>query len=585
MLPLENGANSSFVNRFLNKQVPIEQLVQPIETQVMAATPHRHRDIPIPPELYNHAGEPRRNAVGIDLDNPQVVKSLLTAMGDTLTGNQVGGPIVGGELRQSSEISPLAITSPYDRSKTVGHVSPASEQDIEQALTLAQSAQSTWDLLGGEHRAHLLDRIADVMEQQHPALMALISAEAGKTIGDALSEVREAVGFCRYYALQARRHFSRPMMLAGPTGEQNQLSLHGRGVFFCISPWNFPLAIFTGQVTAALAAGNTVIAKPAESTSLVATFATKLFHQAGVPVNALQLVTGNGSEIGKRILTNPDISGVAFTGSTTTAHIIQQSLASRPGPIVPLIAETGGQNVMVADSTALAEQLVDDVIQSAFLSAGQRCSALRVLYLQEETADSILTMLTDALQTYQLGDPTQLSTDIGPVIDEQAQQKLLSHIKKMTVEHRLVGKAELSEQHKKGCFVPPHIFEIDTLQQLPDEVFGPILHVIRYRANELDHVIEQINQSGFGLTLGVHSRIEAFADYLFKHTQIGNTYINRNMVGAVVGTQPFGGCKLSGTGPKAGGPHYLFRFATEKTRTDNLAARGGNTALFRLIDH
>lgn len=581
---LENGANSSFVNRLLDKHVSVEQLVQPIEEQVIAVSPHRHRDIPLPAELYRHAGEPRLNASGLDLDNPQVIEPLLLSMKSTLTNPHIGGPIVGGELRASVDKPLPVIRSPFDRSKHLGHVSHASEQDIHQALTLAHNAQPEWDLLGGEYRAQLLDHMADAIEKNRSTLMALIGAEAGRTIGDALSEVREAVDFCRYYALQARRHFTRPRELPGPTGELNQLSLHGRGVFFCISPWNFPLAIFTGQITAALAAGNTVIAKPAESTSLVATFATQLFHQVGIPADVLHLITGNGGNIGKRILTNNAISGVAFTGSTATAKIIQQHLASRPGPIVPLIAETGGQNVMVADSTALPEQLVDDVVQSAFLSAGQRCSALRVLYLQEDVADPILAMLTNALQTYRLGDPTQLNTDIGPVIDEQAQQKLLAHIEKMTSNHRLIGRVELTEQHQKGCFVPPHIFEIDTLQQLPEEVFGPILHIIRYKHDEIDQVVQQINDSGFGLTLGIHSRIEAFANYLFTHTQIGNTYVNRNMVGAVVGTQPFGGCKLSGTGPKAGGPHYLFRFATEKTRSDNLTARGGNTTLFRLRD-
>ncbi|MEH6467745.1 MAG: L-glutamate gamma-semialdehyde dehydrogenase, partial [Porticoccus sp.] len=438
----------------------------------------------------------------------------------------------------------------------------------------------------------ILDRMAELLEQQRPSLMGLICKEAGRTIPDALSEVREAIDFCRYYALQARQYFSEPVHLPGPTGEDNQLSLHGRGVFLCISPWNFPLAIFTGQIAAALVAGNTVIAKPAECTPLVSTLAVQLFLQAGIPPNVLHLVPGEGAKLGKLLIPDQRVCGVAFTGSTKTAKLIQQQLANRPGPIVPLIAETGGQNVMIVDSTALPEQVIDDVIRSAFLSAGQRCSALRVLFLQQEIADDILNILAGALNTYQMGDPTKLTTDIGPVIDQRSKKTLLTHINKMTTEGRLIARlttrptshATQAKEHQQGHFVAPHIFEIESLQQLPGEVFGPILHVIRYNTNELDKVIKQINDCGYGLTLGVHSRIQSFADYIFNRTQVGNTYINRNMVGAVVGSNPFGGCGLSGTGPKAGGPHYLFGFATEKTRTENITARGGNTELLKLTD-
>ncbi len=580
---LENGANSSFVNRFLDQQLPIDALVQNIEPQVMAVTPYRHKNIPAPPDLYLHAGEPRLNSPGIDLANPQSVKPLLAEIENARKEHHLGGPIVAGQLIQSStRLRP--VTSPACNNTIVGDSSPASKADIQRALSLAKATQPDWNLLGGDKRADILEDMAKALEHKLPKLLALITLEAGRTIADALSEVREAIDFCRYYAIQARQHFSTAQTLPGPTGEQNQLSLQGRGVFFCISPWNFPLAIFTGQIAAALAAGNTVIAKPAESTPLVATLAVQLFHQSGLPPNVLHLITGKGDDVGKLVLTDKNVSGVVLTGSTDTAHLILKQLADRSGPIVPLIAETGGQNVMLVDSTAQPEQLVDDVIRSAFLSAGQRCSALRVLYLQEEIADDILTMLANALQTYTVGDPSKLETDIGPVIDEHARQKLLHHVQTMTKENALIRSLALTEEHQKGCFIAPHIFEIDSLTQLPEEVFGPILHVIRYSADELDDVIQQINDSGFGLTLGIHSRIQAFAEYIFQHTQVGNTYINRNMVGAVVGTNPFGGCGLSGTGPKAGGPHYLFRFATEKTRTENLTARGGNTVLFGLTE-
>lgn len=583
---LENGANSSFVNRFLDEEIAVDTLIQDIESQVLKDDSYRHQKIPAPPDLYHQKGKKRKNSLGIDLNNPLVVEPLLEEMATAIQVPLTGSSIVGGksllEAENASDQPP--ITSPSNRNKVIGHYSPASKEDIEQAFSLANSTQPEWDALGGEHRAELLNKMADALEQEMPTLMSIIVAEAGRTIADALAEVREAIDFCRYYAEQAIQHFSTPISLPGPTGEQNQLSLHGRGVFLCISPWNFPLAIFTGQIAAALAAGNTVVAKPASSTPLIATFAIRLFHKAGIPVNNLQLVIGFGGVTSELMLTNKYLSGVVFTGSNETAKYIQQQLAQRSGAILPLIAETGGQNVMIADSTALPEQLVDDVIQSAFFSAGQRCSALRVLYLQEDIADDILTMLAGSLETYQLGDPAKLSTDIGPVIDERAQQHLQQHIEKMVVEGRLVAKLSLTQELSSGSFFAPHIFEISSLDQLPEEVFGPVLHVIRYPADELSDVLTQINNNGYGLTLGVHSRIQAFADYIFNHTMVGNTYINRNMVGAVVGTNPFGGCGLSGTGPKAGGPHYLLRFATEKTRTENITARGGNTTLFRLME-
>ena len=412
--------------------------------------------------------------------------------------------------------------------------------------------------------------------------MALCAREAGKTVIDAIDEVREAVDFLRYYAALARQLFSEPVTLPGPTGESNQLSLYGRGVFVCISPWNFPLAIFTGQVAAALAAGNTVLAKPAAQTPLVAHLASSLLHEAGIPRQALQFLPGSGSTVGARLTSDPRVAGVVFTGSLDTARTIARSLLEREAPLVPLIAETGGQNVMIVDSTALPEQVVQDVISSAFHSAGQRCSALRVLYLQEEIADRTIELLTGAMKELVMGDPALLVTDVGPVIDKNSLTGLESHTSRMDKEARLLGRATLPDDMQGGSFFAPCVYEIENMEQLTEEVFGPVLHVIRYRSNRLDDVIDAVNNSGYGLTLGVHSRIDRTQEHIARRVRVGNTYVNRSMTGAVVGVQPFGGEGLSGTGPKAGGPHYLMRFITERTLTVNTAAVGGNASLLAL---
>jgi RHH-type proline utilization regulon transcriptional repressor/proline dehydrogenase/delta 1-pyrroline-5-carboxylate dehydrogenase len=429
----------------------------------------------------------------------------------------------------------------------------------------------------------MLEKAADLMEQRLPELMALCAREAGKTVADSLAEVREAVDFARYYAVQARKHFAQAMVLPGPTGESNQLSLHGRGVFVCISPWNFPLAIFTGQVTAALAAGNTVLAKPAEQTPVIAALATRILHEAGIPREALQLLPGDGAIVGARLTADPRIDGVAFTGSTETARLINRSLAARDAPLASLIAETGGQNAMLVDSSALPEQVVKDVIASAFLSAGQRCSALRVLYLQADVADHISRLLKGAMQELLIGDPRKLSTDIGPVIDRDSLAMLQAHAAKMEQQGRLVARVPLPAG-LAGHFFAPCAFEIDTIKQLEREVFGPILHIVRYRSRDIDSVIDDINATDYGLTLGIHSRIDRTQEYIASRIRAGNCYINRSMIGAVVGVQPFGGERLSGTGPKAGGPHYMLRFATERTLTINTAAVGGNASLLALND-
>jgi RHH-type proline utilization regulon transcriptional repressor/proline dehydrogenase/delta 1-pyrroline-5-carboxylate dehydrogenase len=414
------------------------------------------------------------------------------------------------------------------------------------------------------------------MESRMSELVSLIVREGGRTYADAVSEVREAADFCRYYALEARRKFGNAMLLAGPAGERNELRLHGRGVFACIAPWNFPLAIFTGQAAAALAAGNAVIAKPAEQTPRIGLRAVEILHQSGVPPDVLCCAVGEGAAVGAPLVADPRIAGVAFTGSDDTARRINAALAARPGPIAPLIAETGGVNAMLADASALPEQVVDDVVISAFQSAGQRCSAQRILFVDEGCAARVMRLLAGALKELKVGDPAEPDTDIGPIIDAPAREALLQHIDKIRGTARLIGEADAPSA---GNYVAPVAFEL-ALEALPEvEVFGPILHVCPYRRQDLGSVLRWIRDSGYGLTLGIHSRIQSFVDAVVREARVGNIYVNRSMIGAVVGVQPFGGEGLSGTGPKAGGPHYLLRFATERTLTVNTAAVGGVTEL------
>lgn len=582
---LENGANSSFVNRFLDPETPVFELIEDPITQVERSKPYRHPRIPKPLDIYiasGHDGGNRKNSAGLDLDNPQAVSRMYEIMKQAENKQWQAGPLVNGKLCTDEKANDVC--SPTNRKHVVGKCYQTSDKHIEQALTAASKAYGDWDKLGGAKRADALNKVADLLEENREVLMALISEEAGRTVADTLSEVREAVDFCRYYALKAREHFAEPMPLPGPTGEQNELSLHGRGTFLCISPWNFPLAIFVGQVAAALAAGNCVIAKPAEQTPIIAYEAVKLFHEAGIPGDVLHLLTGKGSQLGPKLVPDQRITGVCFTGSTGVAKFINKQLCERDGAIVPLIAETGGQNAMIVDSSALPEQVVDDVIASAFMSAGQRCSALRVLFLQEDIAEDTIEMLKGALEALELGNPAELATDVGPVIDDGAHQGLQEHIDMMekSKSANIIARYADDKTPKEGSFFAPTIIEIDSINLLKEEVFGPVLHIVRYKGKELDKVIEDINATGFGLTLGVHSRVEGVADHIFENTHVGNTYINRNMVGAVVGVQPFGGQGLSGTGPKAGGPHYLFRFATEKTKTVNVVATGGNVQLFNI---
>ena len=573
---LENGSNTSFVNRIVDEQAPIADIVADPVERVAGLKSKPHPRIPLPVDLY---GAERHNSRGIDLSDPAALRPLAREM-DAVSGPWRAVPRVAG--KEASGGGERAVTDPADRRRVVGHVREAGTEAVGAALAAAVDAAPGWEATPAGDRAACLDRAADLLEGAGPELMALCVREAGKTIDDALAEVREAVDFCRYYAARARADFAGPLEMPGPTGESNQLTLRGRGVFACISPWNFPLAIFCGEVTAALAAGNAVIAKPAEQTPLIAARAVDLFHEAGIPPGALNLLPGDGT-VGAALVTDPRVNGVAFTGSVETARAINQALAGRTGPIVPLIAETGGQNAMIVDSTALPEQVVSDAVTSAFRSAGQRCSALRVLFVQKDIAGRITEMLAGAMAELRVGDPGQLSTDVGPVIDDDALRMLEDHARRMEREGRLLYRVPLDEEAcTHGTFFAPCAFEIDRLDRLEREVFGPVLHVIAFNGDRLDAVIDGINAIGYGLTLGIHSRVDGFARRIHQRLRVGNTYVNRNMIGAVVGVQPFGGEGLSGTGPKAGGPRYLHRFATERTLTVNTAAAGGNAALLSL---
>jgi RHH-type proline utilization regulon transcriptional repressor/proline dehydrogenase/delta 1-pyrroline-5-carboxylate dehydrogenase len=447
----------------------------------------------------------------------------------------------------------------------------------------AAAAQPAWDALGGDQRARLLDRTADLFEEHREQFFSLCIREGGKTLPDAVLEVREAVDFLRFYAGEARRQFTNPLPLPGPTGEQNELRLYGRGVFACISPWNFPLAIFAGPVAAALAAGNASIAKPAEQTPLIGALAIDLFHQAGVPRDVVQLAPGDG-RVGGALTANPLIAGVAFTGSTEVARIINRTLAERDGPIIPFIAETGGQNAMIVDSSALPEQVTRDVVSSAFQSAGQRCSALRVLFLQQDVADGMIEMIAGAMEGLKVGDPRDLATDVGPVIDEDAKRALDEHLAWLDKNARLINRLPVPNETAHGSFVAPAMYEINRLSDLNRENFGPILHVVRFEAEKLGEVVDAINRTGYGLTLGLQSRIDTTRDFVQQRARVGNFYVNRNQIGAVVESQPFGGEGMSGTGPKAGGPHYVARFATERVTCIDTTAAGGNASLMAALE-
>ncbi|MCH8497484.1 MAG: bifunctional proline dehydrogenase/L-glutamate gamma-semialdehyde dehydrogenase PutA [Marinobacter sp.] len=574
---LENGANSSFVHRLVDADTPIEDLTKdPVELLQAQPSLANHR-IPLPRAIY---GPERPNSRGFNLDVAIDREELMNRL--TLWSNTqwAAAPLIAGKERDEGKAR--EVRAPHNSDDLVGEAIWTSREQALDALDIAHQAFPAWNRSPVEERAACLERFSDLMEEHIDELMALCTREAGKTLQDGIDEVREAVDFCRYYALQARQRFSKPLLLPGPTGESNELYLEGRGVFLCISPWNFPLAIYAGQIMAALVAGNTVLAKPAEQTTLIAHRAMQLMLEAGIPADALQFLPGDGAELGGVLTPDERVAGVVFTGSTAVAHILNRTLASRHGAIVPLIAETGGQNAMIVDSSALPEQVVRDVVHSAFASAGQRCSALRVLYVQEDVADRMESLLAGAMQELVVGDPADYATDIGPVIDSEAHEGLSRHLQALAKSARFIARAPLPAATGQGCFIPPSAYGINSISDLEGEHFGPILHVVRYPADELDRVIDEINGAGYGLTLGIHSRSEATAAYIERRVKVGNTYINRNQIGAVVGVQPFGGRGLSGTGPKAGGPHYLLRFATERTRTINTTAVGGNASLLSL---
>ncbi|MFP8843107.1 bifunctional proline dehydrogenase/L-glutamate gamma-semialdehyde dehydrogenase PutA [Shewanella baltica] len=575
---LENGANTSFVHKLVDPKTPIESLVvHPLKTLTGYKTLANNK-IVLPADIF---GSERKNSKGLNMNIISESEPFFAALEQFKNTQWQAGPLVNGKTLTGEH---KTVVSPYDTTQTVGQVAFADDAAIEQALASAEAAFASWARTPVETRASALQKLADLLEENREELIALCTREAGKSIQDGIDEVREAVDFCRYYAVQAKKMMAKPELLPGPTGELNELFLQGRGVFVCISPWNFPLAIFLGQVSAALAAGNTVIAKPAEQTSIIGYRAVQLAHQAGIPVEVLQFLPGTGATVGNAITADERIGGVCFTGSTGTAKLINRTLANRDGAIIPLIAETGGQNAMVVDSTSQPEQVVNDVVSSSFTSAGQRCSALRVLFLQEDIADRVIEVLQGAMDELVIGNPSSVKTDVGPVIDATAKANLDAHIDHIKQVGKLIKQMPLPAGTENGHFVSPTAVEIDSIKVLEKEHFGPILHIIRYKAAELSQVINEINSTGFGLTLGIHSRNEGHALEVADKVNVGNVYINRNQIGAVVGVQPFGGQGLSGTGPKAGGPHYLTRFVTEKTRTNNITAIGGNATLLSLGD-
>ena len=605
---LENGANVSFINRVADREIPLSELVtDPVDAVEQDNGTARHPRIPVPPDLFRPE---RQNSRGFNFADSADQAVLLDYLARTRKREWLATPVINGRRilgntvspefensRGQSKISdeiltltpytipefpPRTIYNPADTNERIGQVWDATPGSASRALTVCAGAFPTWRRSRATIRAGILEKAADLVEASLPELAALCVLEAGKCLRDAHDDVREAVDFLRYYAVCCRRLMADRMDLPGPAGEANSLQLFGRGVFVCISPWNFPVAIFAGQIAAALAAGNTVIAKPAEQSTLVASRLTELFYSAGIPKQALAFLPGAGAELADALLHDPRVAGVAFTGSTETARRINHRLAMRNGPLPCLIAETGGINVMLVDSSALPEQVVQDVTQSAFNSAGQRCSALRALCLQKEIAPRVLELLVSHMDEWVTGDPARLDTDMGPVIDAAARARLESYIGRAQKNGRLIYRGPGPGSRVKGYFAPPAIVELECLSELKEEVFGPVLHVLRYDSNRLAPLLERINGLGYGLTLGIQSRIEQRVQTIRDRVRVGNVYVNRNMVGAVVGAQPFGGCGLSGTGPKAGGPHYLLRFATEQTCTVNTAAIGGTASLLAI---
>lgn len=573
---MENSANTSFINQLYDPDLRLEALLPNPVVEWVNATPKAHPAIPLPADLY---GNGRVNAPGLDLAQPELSMMLEESLNDRLNRSWRAMPIIDG--RRMLQGTSHECINPANTKHCVGVCVGTIPAQVQEAMASLERGYSAWNAKPVEERCQLFDRLAKKLEENRDEMLALLCFEGGKTIPDAVAEWREAMDYCHYYAQQARVHFAEPHVLQGVSGEENQLHYHGRGIFVCISPWNFPLAIFLGQISAALLAGNTVAAKPAEQTPLIATKLVEMMLETGFPPDVIALLPGDG-ETGAALVAHPSIAGVAFTGSTETALRINRSLAAKDGPIVPLIAETGGVNALIADASALPEQVVDDVMLSAFRSAGQRCSAARLLCLQDSIADKVLTMLKGAISEFKLNDPAKLHTDCGPVIDQKAFEMLIAHEQSLKAEASLIAAAPAYFGNKNGYFFTPQAWKIPSPFWLTREVFGPILHVVTYKTGELPLLVEQINALGYGLTGGLHSRIDSAIAYIQKHLRVGNLYINRSIIGAVVGVQPFGGEGLSGTGPKAGGPHYLLRFASERLVSTNLTASGGNAALLTL---
>jgi RHH-type transcriptional regulator, proline utilization regulon repressor / proline dehydrogenase / delta 1-pyrroline-5-carboxylate dehydrogenase len=564
---LENGASTSYVRKAA-RAADSSQLIE--EGFAFLSGPLPSNPVVPPTEIVMPE---RRIARGQDLGHFPTLEALARRVKAHPMGWRAA-PLVGGHDAPGAA---RAVRSPAGTDVVIGSVADATPALAQEAIALAHAYRWRWSATPAEERAKALERLGGLLENDVDELVALCVREAGKTLADALADVREAVDFCRYYAAQARRLFA-PRALPAPAGETNELTLHGRGVFACISPWNFPVAIFTGQVAAALAAGNTVVAKPAEQTPLCAHRVSRLILQAGIPAQAFHLLTGPGETIGQAMVEDSRVAGVVFTGSNETAWSIQRALSGRRGPLVPFIAETGGLNALLVDSTALPEQVVDAVVSSAFRSAGQRCSSLRMLYVQDAIAPALETMLAGAMARLRVGDPADAGTDVGPLIDAGAHAALAAYVRETERRWRVIGRASVCEV-QAGHFLAPVAFAVDSIRDLPGERFGPILHVARFAIDALDAVIDDINATGYGLTMGVHTRLPGRAEHVRRRAAVGNLYVNRNIIGAVVGMQPFGGEGLSGTGPKAGGPHYLARFTTERVYTVNTAAAGGDLQL------
>ncbi|OLF39585.1 MULTISPECIES: bifunctional proline dehydrogenase/L-glutamate gamma-semialdehyde dehydrogenase PutA [unclassified Psychrobacter] len=593
---LENGANSSFVHQLLDKSYPIDKLtVHPYDKLLANETLH-NPEIPLPLDIYGN----RRASFGPNIFVESQWQPFKTAINSHLNNTWSAAPVINGQAVStfeqdgtSHQLESHTVRAPWNHEVVAGKVQYANADLARQAIDAAVAGQASWQAVPASERAAILRKTADLYEENYAELMALCQMEAGKTTQDSIDEIKEAVDFCRFYADEAERLNDITHEFTDLAGKQSRQVYKARGTFVCISPWNFPLAIYTGQIVAALAAGNTVVAKPAEQTSLIAHFGAKLMYQAGVPSEALQFVTGAG-EVGGALTAADNLSGVIFTGSTQTAQRINQSLndhAQTSGELPILIAETGGQNAMIVDSTALPEQVVKDAVLSAFGSAGQRCSACRILCVQEDVADGLIELLQGHMAELIVGNPTYVATDVGPVIDADAKQGLESHIERMKSEPTaaILAQTPMSASsvvsEEQSTFVLPTAIEVQTIDVIGGEHFGPILHVLRYKARELDQLIDAINATGFGLTLGIHSRIENIAEHIERRAVVGNTYVNRNQIGAVVNVQPFGGCGLSGTGPKAGGPHYVARlmklssesFSSAKPNATKLATEASST--------